>query len=379
MGLSVSFRVPKIHDRVTGGSLVNRRLIAHLKRSDRGEVTVVRAGSSTDSSLRGRGEKREGDGRRPERGSSLRSRDVDVEVVDSLCLRSGRNARGDDPNESSDQSASHVDRVGSRVLIAHYLHCVDPHRDTTVEAQEELELLDGFDGVVAPSRFVGERLVARGVPPEKVFAWEPGLDERFRGTFVRSVPTGSVEPRRRTPLILTVASVVPGKGYERIPELAESLSDLPWTWQLVGETTLAPEFADSVRSALSGRSWTDRIDWLGPISPQAVRARYEAAHVFVLPTQFESLSLATREAMACGCPPVAFGVGGLRDVVEDGRTGLLAPDGRMDVLAEQIRRLLTDESLRREVGRAGRARSRTFPDWDRAGARFVEILAAVAG
>lgn len=378
MGLSVSFHVPDIHDRATGGSLVNRRLIAHLERSDRVEVTVVRRGNSTDPPPE-EGECRDGGGRRPGRRSETSSRSVDVEVVDSLCLRARRSVARDDANEPAGEQARDAEGGEARVLIAHYLHCVDPHRAATTEAREELDLLERFDGVVAPSRFVRDRLVARGVPSGKVFRWQPGLGERFRRTSGGSHSPGPVETRHPSPVLLTVASVVPGKGYERIPKLAESLSDLSWTWQLVGETTLEPEFADSVRSTLSGRSWSSRIDWVGPVSAQEVRARYDAAHVFVLPTRFESLSLATREAMACGCPPVAFEVGGLRDLVADGRTGLLAPDGCTDVLADQIRRLLQDEPMRRKIGRAGRARSRQFPDWARAGARFVQILTSVAG
>ena len=66
------------------------------------------------------------------------------------------------------------------------------------------------------------------------------------------------------------------------------------------------------------------------------------------------------EAMACGKPVVASAVGGLRDVVVDGETGLLVPPGDVQALHEALRTLLSNPSLRAQMGAAGRQRARLF-------------------
>jgi glycosyltransferase involved in cell wall biosynthesis len=81
-----------------------------------------------------------------------------------------------------------------------------------------------------------------------------------------------------------------------------------------------------------------------------------ALDAFVLPSDWEGMSNALLEAMAAGLPVVATAVGGTREVVVDGVTGLLVPPGDPDSLAEAISRLLGDSDMRHTMGEAGRAR-----------------------
>jgi glycosyltransferase involved in cell wall biosynthesis len=74
----------------------------------------------------------------------------------------------------------------------------------------------------------------------------------------------------------------------------------------------------------------------------------------------EPLSLAALEAMACGRPVVASATGGLRDAVIHGETGLLVPPGDVGALREALCTLLSDPTLCRRMGEAGRRRARLF-------------------
>ena len=65
-------------------------------------------------------------------------------------------------------------------------------------------------------------------------------------------------------------------------------------------------------------------------------------------------------------------MGGLAEVIEDGKQGILVPDGDVTSLASGITRLLSDPMLRAEMGEAGRARARVF-DIRRAVARMEEV------
>ena len=84
----------------------------------------------------------------------------------------------------------------------------------------------------------------------------------------------------------------------------------------------------------------------------------------VVPSIYEPLGIVALEAMARGRPVVASAVGGLPEVVEDGKTGVLVPAGRVIELAAAINRLLDSPQTRQSMGRAGlqRVRERFSPD-----------------
>jgi glycosyltransferase involved in cell wall biosynthesis len=83
-----------------------------------------------------------------------------------------------------------------------------------------------------------------------------------------------------------------------------------------------------------------------------------AADLFLLTSVSEGIPLTLIEAMAAGLPVVATRVGGVGEVVEDGRTGLLAPRGDDAALAERVLCLAGNPTLRQQMGQLGRERAR---------------------
>jgi len=97
-----------------------------------------------------------------------------------------------------------------------------------------------------------------------------------------------------------------------------------------------------------------------------VMASWRRASVAVVPSVGnEALGLVAVEAMIAGCPVVASGVGGLREVVQHGVTGLLVPPRDPGALAEAIDTLLDEPELRKRLGEAAAERT------SRLGARTV--------
>jgi glycosyltransferase involved in cell wall biosynthesis/SAM-dependent methyltransferase len=103
----------------------------------------------------------------------------------------------------------------------------------------------------------------------------------------------------------------------------------------------------------------------GFLSREELERRYERAAVVVCPSRSEGFGIVCAEAMAHGKPVVASAVGGLVNLVEHERTGLLVPPRDPQALRAALDRLLADGDLRRRLGRAGREKIIAGYSWDK--------------
>jgi glycosyltransferase involved in cell wall biosynthesis len=101
----------------------------------------------------------------------------------------------------------------------------------------------------------------------------------------------------------------------------------------------------------------------GFVPPAELERLYARAAVVACPSRREGFGVACLEAMAHGRPVVASAVGGLKDLVVDGETGLLVPPRDPVALRAALERLLGDGGLRRALGAAGRERARERFSW----------------
>jgi glycosyltransferase involved in cell wall biosynthesis len=123
-------------------------------------------------------------------------------------------------------------------------------------------------------------------------------------------------------------------------------------------------------------AWFKAVGWH---PHEAVLRMYERASICVVPSLCEeAFGLVAVEAMASARPVCASRVGGLKDIVRDGETGLLFDRGDVAALEAGLDRLLDDEALRRAMGDAGRRRAGEEFDWGRiAETHYDPILEAV--
>lgn len=285
---------------------------------------------------------------------------ADAIVLDSLLAR----------HPAAVQSVAEIHPEATLLLLVHYLCCVDPHAGNDEVVADERATLDTVDAAITPSRFVRQALVDEGLSAEQVSVVRPGLDERYRGAL-------PVRLGWRAPRMLTVANLLPEKGLLPFIEGLRDVRGVPWTWTLVGDASLDPEYAAGVFRRLRAAGLTDRVTWTGPVAPKELRTQYDRADLFVLPSPFETCSLSTREAMARGLPVVGTQGGGLPENFGDAAAGHLVPPGSHRALRAALRSLLTDPTARGQKGAAAWRRSRAFPTWQEAAGRFRTALASL--
>jgi len=247
-----------------------------------------------------------------------------------------------------------ADQLGSGYLLSSWIE------KTSVEAA---------DRIIAVSRQMREDILSHfRVAPERVVVIHNGIDpNQFRRTRARDVLG-----RRgvREPYVLFVGRITDQKG---IFHLLEAAPKLPPGVQVVlcASAPDTPEIEARLKRALPEHP---NVVWIGEMVPvEEVVQLYSHAAVFVCPSVYEPFGLINLEAMACETPVVASAVGGILEVVEDGKTGVLVEPGRPDALVAAICALLEDPARGRAMGRAGRRRVEAHFSWVSVATRTREV------
>jgi len=130
------------------------------------------------------------------------------------------------------------------------------------------------------------------------------------------------------------------------------------------------------RAALEGEAhrlgMDGRVTFTGFVDHERVPGVLRYSDVLVLPSAYEELGSVLLEGMWAGIPIVASRTGGIPDVVEEGRSGLLAEPGNADDFARAIARVLGDDSLARSL-RAGALERAAGYDWETLAARVHAV------
>jgi glycosyltransferase involved in cell wall biosynthesis len=151
-----------------------------------------------------------------------------------------------------------------------------------------------------------------------------------------------------TRVIASVGRLSPEKGYDTLLRAMESVVQCCPRCLLL----LAGDGPQRTELQQQASVFGGQVRLLG--AQEDVAPLLAAADVFAAPSRSEGQGIAVLEAMAAGLPVAASGVGGLVEVVADGRTGLLVPPDDPPALAEALCTLLLSPEVGAEMGREGR-------------------------
>jgi len=249
-----------------------------------------------------------------------------------------------------------ADQLGSGYLVSSWIEKTaveSAHRVIAVSHKMREDILEYFKA--DPARVV---VIHNGIDPDQ-----------FRRTTDRDALD---RLGVRAPYVLFVGRITDQKG---IFHLLEAAPALPAGVQVVlcASAPDTPEIEERLRRAVAGQP---NVKWINEMVPVPVVTQlYSHAAVFCCPSVYEPFGLINLEAMACETPVVASGVGGILEVVEDGKTGLLVPPAQPAALAEALTRVLGNPDRARDMGKAGRRRVEEKFAWASVAERTEQVYA----
>jgi D-inositol-3-phosphate glycosyltransferase len=245
--------------------------------------------------------------------------------------------------------------------------------------EAESKVIGCCDAILASSETEANQLrTLYHAPAERIEIVAPGVDHAFfspgdQGGARAAAGLGA------GPVLLFVGRIQPLKGLDVAVRALAELERTDATLVVVGGPSGAQgdqELA-RVQDLAAQLGVTERIRWVDPQPHQLLSTWYRAADVCLVPSRSESFGLVALEAAACGVPVVAAAVGGLRSIVEHGRTGFLVEGRDPTLFAAYVDEILDAPEVAASMAAAGVQRASTYT-WSTTAARLRRLYGDLA-
>jgi D-inositol-3-phosphate glycosyltransferase len=257
----------------------------------------------------------------------------------------------------------------------------DPEPELRVRA--EAAVIGCSDAILASCVAEVDQLVRLyGADPQRVSVVHPGVDlQRFTpgDDDARADARAALQVAADARLVLFVGRIQPLKAPDVLLRAAAAL--LHRSPQLRRHLVVAIVGGPSGSGLREPESLVrlardlgiaDVVRFEPPAAPDDLVQWYRAADLVAVPSYSESFGLVALEAQACGTPVLAADVGGLRDAVSDGRSGLLVPGHDADVWADHLGALVEDDERRAVLARGAVEHAAGY-GWDRTVDGLLEV------
>jgi len=171
--------------------------------------------------------------------------------------------------------------------------------------------------------------------------------------------------------LICVARLIKRKGQHHLVEAINriTLQGIDIRLDLVG----SGDAEEELREMVATLKIEDQVKFLGYIPREEIPVYYSQAHVFVLPSYNEGMSVATLEAMASGLPVIVSRTPGTEELVLEGENGLIFDWGDIDLLTQHLLKLDSDRTLARQMALESRIQAHKF-SWDTSSKKFYRVF-----
>jgi colanic acid/amylovoran biosynthesis glycosyltransferase len=186
-----------------------------------------------------------------------------------------------------------------------------------------------------------------------------GVDPVLLGPQSRTTTSGIRYPGKPRPIeIVCTGRLVPAKGHRILLEALRllrdrgTLTDIPVHLTLIGAGPEQP----SLQHFVAHHALADAVTFTSALSHPQTLAHLRRADLFVLASFAEGIPVAIMEAMALGIPCISTTIAGIPELIHSGVDGILVPPANAPALADALETLLTDPTLRKNLGNSARQR-----------------------
>lgn len=260
---------------------------------------------------------------------------------------------------------------GSRVPLLTIFHGYDVRRALERGAGIYETLFTRGDRFLGVSHYTVAKLLQLGAPRERVVHHPMGIDPR------RFHPQWTARRKGDLPrplVLLTVARLHEVKGHEHaigaLRLLLDARPGVALEYRLVGDGPREAELREWVKEL----GLDSTVVFRGALQHRQVLAELARAHLFVLPSVAEALPVVLMEAQAAGLPVVATRVGGVAELVHEGRSGYLVPPRDPAALARALAKLVDSPESWPALGRVGRSHVEEHHDVRQLNRRLERLL-----
>jgi len=186
--------------------------------------------------------------------------------------------------------------------------------------------------------------------------------------------------QRTPPSLLFVGRLEERKGigclFDALPEIMREAPEM--VVDIVGDDRISAADGETFRKRFEDRhgedEWFSRVRFHGHVGDEKLVEFYRNCSIFVAPSKYESFGLIYLEAMRFGKPCIGTSAGGIPEVVDDGRTGILIDPDKPSELSAAVLQLVRSPKLRASMGKRGKERFERFYTAKGFAERIIEFV-----
>jgi len=234
-------------------------------------------------------------------------------------------------------------------------------------------MLSHADAVIAPSRELWEKSFAIA-GQEKAFYIPNGVDaQKFRPVKSNVALKKKLGIASNEKVVLCPRRLEPKNGViyfaKAVPGIARKVKKCRFV--IVGGGF--PEEREKIEKELKENGSSKKVVLAGAVENSEMPAYYSIADVVVLPSIMEATSIAGLEAMACGKPLVGSNIGGIPEIIENNRTGILVEPAQHRQIELKVNELLLDKAAMERLGRNARKKIEKKFTWEIIAGKTIEV------